>query len=273
MTTLAQIEDAVFIQNDQVKTSSLKVAELFGKQHKNVLQKLESLDCSSEFNGLNFQLVEYKDSKGELRPMYEMTKDGFIFLVMGFTGEKAAQIKEAYINTFNQMLAILYNNEGSHQQIREGAVVQLKSGGPLYTISKIIYDQNGFMQNAEVIWHNKEKLCREILPISCLTLESKNLIRNKTLEDFWASLHNYGLEKINHSRNPNILAINLIEVYQSIDGLPPKNQLSGLLMHSQNPFPVYMQHNHPLNSVVTNKTMRCWIFDTKQKPMPLIGSS
>ena len=32
-----------------------------------------------------------------------MTKDGFMFLVMGFTGKKAAQIKEAYINAFNQM--------------------------------------------------------------------------------------------------------------------------------------------------------------------------
>lgn len=273
MTTLAQIDDAVFIQNDQVKTSSLKVAELFGKQHKNVLQKLESLDCSPKFTELNFQLSEYSDSTGRKLPMYELTKDGFIFLVMGFTGEKAAQIKEAYINTFNQMLAILYNNEGSHQQIREGTVAQLKSGGPLYTISQIIYDQNGFMQNAEVIWHNKEKLCREILPISCLTLESKNLIRNKTLEDFWASLHNYGLEKINHSRNPNILAINLIEVYQSIDGLPPKNQLSALLMHSQNPFPVYMQHNHPVHSNITKKTVKCWIFDTRPKLPHLIGTS
>ena len=34
MNTIAHIEDAVFIQNDQVKTSSLKVAELFGKQQK-----------------------------------------------------------------------------------------------------------------------------------------------------------------------------------------------------------------------------------------------
>jgi len=35
--------------------------------------------------------------------MYEMTKDGFAFLVMGFTGAKAAAFKEAYINQFNAM--------------------------------------------------------------------------------------------------------------------------------------------------------------------------
>ena len=59
MNQLIQIDDAVFIQDEQVKTTSLKVAELFGKQHKNVLQKLESLECSSNFTELNFQLSEY----------------------------------------------------------------------------------------------------------------------------------------------------------------------------------------------------------------------
>lgn len=55
MTALAHINDAVFIQNDQIKTDSLKVAEIFGKQHKNVLQKLEPLDCSPDFSELNFK--------------------------------------------------------------------------------------------------------------------------------------------------------------------------------------------------------------------------
>ena len=84
-------------------TNSLKVAEAFGKQHKDVLRKIAHLDCSTEFNERNFALVEYVDGKGEKRPAYEMTKDGFIFLVMGFTGKQAAAIKEAYINAFNWM--------------------------------------------------------------------------------------------------------------------------------------------------------------------------
>ena len=273
MNTLTQLDDAVFIQDEQVKTTSLKVAELFGKQHKNVLQKLECLDCSHEFTELNFQLSEYLDSTGRKLPMYEMTKDGFIFLVMGFTGAAAAKIKEAYINTFNQMAAILYNNDDNHQQILEGAVVQLKSGGPLYTISKIFYDQNGYMQNVEVMWHNKTNLCREILPINCLTIESKNLIQNKMLEDFWVSVQNYGMDKLNHSRNQNIMALNLMQIYQSMEGLPPRNQLSSILMHSRSPFPVYMQHNHPVHSNITKKTVKCWIFDTRPKLPHLIGTS
>ena len=276
MNALTQLDNAVFIQDQQVKTDSLKVAEIFGKQHKDVLRKIESLDCSPEFTSAHFcahvQTIQagavQRDSK-----YYEMTKDGFIFLVMGFTGAAAAKIKEAYINTFNQMLAILYNNDGSHQQIHEGAVVQLKSGGPLYTISKIFYDQNGYMQNAEVIWHNKTNLCREILPINCLTLESKSLIQNKVLDDFWASVHTYGFDKLNHSRNPSIFALNLMQIYQCMEGLPPRNQLSAILMHSRNPYPTYMHHNHPVHSTITQKTVKCWMFDTKQKPIALIGTS
>ena len=262
MMTLNQLDNAVFIQDHQVKTDSLKVAEIFGKQHKDVLRKLENLDCSSDFNERNFTLVEYKDAKGENRPMYEMSKDGFMFLVMGFTGAAAAKIKEAYINTFNQMAAMLYNLHGQNESIHVGAVVQLKSGGPIYTVSQIHYDQNGFMQQAEVIWHNKATLCRDILPVACLSLETKNIINNKMLNDFWASVNSYGLHRLNHSRNPNILALNISQIYQCIEGLPLKPQLFAILMQSQSPNPVFMQNNRQIYSALHSKNIKCWLFQT-----------
>lgn len=104
---------AVSVIGDQIKTTSLKVAEFFGKQHKDVLRKLESLDCSAEFSSAHFCAHVQKVSigKGATRESkyYEMTKDGFVFLVMGFTGKAAAQIKEAYINAFNKMALALQN--------------------------------------------------------------------------------------------------------------------------------------------------------------------
>ncbi|HBM0000042.1 TPA: Rha family transcriptional regulator [Salmonella enterica subsp. enterica serovar Kodjovi] len=103
----------VFIHNGKAVTTSRYVAEFFGKLHKDVLRKIESLDCSAEFNGRNFTLVEYTDTKCEKRPMYEMTKDGFVFLVMGFTGKKAAAFKEAYIAEFNRMEAELNQSKTS----------------------------------------------------------------------------------------------------------------------------------------------------------------
>ncbi|WP_455758865.1 Rha family transcriptional regulator [Phocaeicola coprocola] len=93
----------VTIQNNRAVTSSLQVAEYFGKNHKDVLKAIRELDCSTEFNGRNFAPVKYKDAKGEYRPMYYMTRDGFTYLAMGFTGKIAAQFKEAYIKAFNEM--------------------------------------------------------------------------------------------------------------------------------------------------------------------------
>lgn len=286
MNALIQIDDAVFIQDEQVKTTSLKVAEIFKKRHDHVLRKIEGFfelnsrdpkigDTSStapnfgvsEFTQRNFALSEYLDSTGRKLPMYEMTKDGFIFLVMGFTGAAAARIKEAYINTFNQMAAMLYNAQGTHSHIHVGATVQLKAGGPIYTVSKIHYNGSGMMQDAEVIWHDRAKLCREVIPVACLSLDTKNLTQNKTLSDFWQSVQHYGIERLNHSRSEQILALNMTQVYQSIEGLPPKTQLSAILMQSRSPYPIYMQHNYAVSSVLTQKTLKCWVFKTHQPLM------
>jgi Rha family phage regulatory protein len=89
-------------QNGIPVVSSRKVAEVFGKEHKDVLKAIDNLDCSSDFNKRNFTPVKYKDKKGEQRREILMTRDGFVFLAMGFTGEKAAKFKEAYIAEFNR---------------------------------------------------------------------------------------------------------------------------------------------------------------------------
>lgn len=93
----------VFCKETVAMTDSLKVAYYFGKQHKNVLKAIKELNCSPEFWRLNFKPSNYTDERGKKQPMYLMTQDGFTLLVMGFTGKKAMQFKEAYINEFNQM--------------------------------------------------------------------------------------------------------------------------------------------------------------------------
>lgn len=87
----------------QPVTTSLEIAERFEKEHKNVLRAIESLECSEEFNRLNFEPVDYLDAKGEARRCYRITRDGFMFLAMGFTGAKAARWKEAFIIAFNAL--------------------------------------------------------------------------------------------------------------------------------------------------------------------------
>lgn len=81
----------------------LMVAKMFEKEHKNVLRDIANLDCSEDFRQLNFEPSTYKNEQGKKQPCYNMTRDGFVFLVMGYRGKKAAQFKEAYIKRFNQM--------------------------------------------------------------------------------------------------------------------------------------------------------------------------
>ncbi|WP_334324337.1 Rha family transcriptional regulator [Gilliamella apicola] len=114
--TQFKFENMVTLQGSQVMTTSLKVAEYFNKRHDNILRGINKLECSKEFRALNFEEASYLDEQGKLRPMFKMTKDGFIFLVMGFTGKAAAQIKEAYINAFNWMAEKLTKMQHSYMK-------------------------------------------------------------------------------------------------------------------------------------------------------------
>jgi len=91
----------------QPMTTSLVVAEVFGKYHKIVLRDIQALDCSDEFLENNFVLLTYEREigNGAVRkyPVYQMTKDGFTFLALGYRGIKAAEFKEKYIKAFNAM--------------------------------------------------------------------------------------------------------------------------------------------------------------------------
>lgn len=99
----------VVVREGKVVVSSRDVAKKFGKLHKNVLRDIENLECSRSFTELNFEPSEYTDPTGRKLPEVLMTRDGFTFLAMGFTGAKAAQFKEAYISEFNRMEAALTN--------------------------------------------------------------------------------------------------------------------------------------------------------------------
>lgn len=104
---IGAVAQNLVMQNEwgAIITTTLRIAELFEKHHKNILRDVEKLkqQLPKEFNELNFGRVDYTDTKGEKRPMYTLTRDAFSLLVMGFTGEKALQWKLKYIEAFNAM--------------------------------------------------------------------------------------------------------------------------------------------------------------------------
>mgnify|MGYP001350151631 CR=1 FL=1 len=90
-------------QNEQVVTTSLIVANEFGKEHRNVLRGIEGL-LKNEQTHKMFQKSTYihEQNKQEYT-MYYMNRDGFTLLAMGFTGKKALQFKLKFIEQFNRM--------------------------------------------------------------------------------------------------------------------------------------------------------------------------
>ena len=102
-----EVMDLVQIMNDQVVTTSLKVAECFPeKRHSDIILSIEKAIISQrKFSSAKnaFQKSTYCDKQGKPRPMYYLNRDGFSFIVMGFTGDKAAEFKWKFIEAFNKM--------------------------------------------------------------------------------------------------------------------------------------------------------------------------
>ncbi|QKX11503.1 Rha family transcriptional regulator [Lactiplantibacillus plantarum] len=96
------MNDLVIMKNQQAVTSSLQVAETFGKEHKNVLQNIDNLAAENSATKSMFAESDYVNRGKYYRQVY-MNRDGFTLLAMGFTGDKALQFKLQYIEAFNSM--------------------------------------------------------------------------------------------------------------------------------------------------------------------------
>lgn len=114
------MNELVFLKSRQALTTSLKVAEVFGKRHNDVLRAIESAqDNLRKIAHVEKAIIksEYVDAKGERRPMYLLNRDGFTFVAMGFTGTKATEFKWNYIQAFNAMEQMLLQQQ--NEQWRE----------------------------------------------------------------------------------------------------------------------------------------------------------
>ena len=91
------------MHDQQAVTTSQKVAESFGKKHRNVLQAIKNLTAENSAVKKMFVESTYINIRGQEWPMYYMNRDGFTLLAMGFNGKKAMQFKLKYIEAFNAM--------------------------------------------------------------------------------------------------------------------------------------------------------------------------
>ena len=106
--------------NDHAVTSSLLIAEKFGKEHKNVMQSIRNLIGGTAENSAIAEMFSestYFNEQNKEQPMFLMNRDGFTLLAMGFTGKKAMQFKLEYIKAFNSMEAQIKASQKPKSQL------------------------------------------------------------------------------------------------------------------------------------------------------------
>ena len=80
------------VMNAQCMTS-LEIAQVTGKMHKDVMKSIRNMEPAwLKVNGRNFALVDYKDSKGELRPCYSLSKSECLYIATKFNDEARAKL-------------------------------------------------------------------------------------------------------------------------------------------------------------------------------------
>ena len=78
---------------DAGRMTSLEIAQVTGKMHKDVMKAIRNMEPTwLKVNGRNFALVDYKDSKGELRPCYSLSKTECLYIATKFNDEARAKL-------------------------------------------------------------------------------------------------------------------------------------------------------------------------------------
>lgn len=102
---LSEPVPTVSVHDGRPAVTSREVSRYFNKRHDAVLRDIAAItsNCPKSFSAHNFVGASYLDEQAKNRPMYIIYRDGFMLLVMGYTGKKALAIKLAYIEAFNAM--------------------------------------------------------------------------------------------------------------------------------------------------------------------------
>ena len=106
-------------QNGEQRMTSLEIAQLSGKQHKDVLKAIRNMESAWEkVNGRNFALVDYKDQKGELRPCYLLSKTECLYIATKFNDEARAKLVIRWQELEEERLMEMQQPKQKIQEIR-----------------------------------------------------------------------------------------------------------------------------------------------------------
>ena len=221
--TPEQLLSELKFEDQQITCGSFDVAAHFGKQHRDVLRAIRNLECSEEYRLRNFAqtVITRENPSGGApieSPAFKITRDGFAFLAMGFTGKKAAAWKEAYINAFNQM-------EKRLQHIFDPMVIEYRKE-QLAQVERLVKQLDNTMGHrhweiAEVFKVMVLQFSRELL-LACpdkVMLEDRTKafeemgicvdrkVDHPTVILFWDQIRKIGLPLVNRSVEDGLMCI------------------------------------------------------------------
>lgn len=154
------MNNLVFLKDRQAVTDSLKVAGAFNKNHKDVMRaistKINSAQNCAQFKKM-FVEATYKDPSGKSNRMYYMNRDGFTFIAMGFTGQKADEFKLKYIAAFNQMEAQI-KSQSERPRLLQKERIEIARQNAKTKKASLLYRVAKSMKNI----HQQQKLLSEI---------------------------------------------------------------------------------------------------------------
>ena len=125
--------------------TSLEIAELTGKQHKDIMRAIRNMEPAWEkVNGRNFALVEYRDKKGELRPCYSLTKTECLYIATKFNDEARAKLVLRWEEL--EMADVRRIGDGL-RMINESAEDTLTATQVAKTFNMTVYDFNAVLRD------------------------------------------------------------------------------------------------------------------------------
>ena len=114
ITYKGNIDGIVYSSGGIATTTSINIANVFQRSHKNILRAIETKlysdnKRSAQFCANHIKEVTYPDTQGRFQKLYELDEEGFSFIVLGLTGEQADLFKIHYIEAFSKMKEAINN--------------------------------------------------------------------------------------------------------------------------------------------------------------------
>jgi Rha family phage regulatory protein len=153
-----EMNQLVIVENSRAVTTSLIVAEVFEKDHKNVLKDIRELSCSEDFRRLNFEQSSYINSQNKEMPLVYMNKKGFTLLAMGYTGKEAMKFKEAYIDQFEMMEQELNKPRvlSEREQLMASMKLSLETAGEIAAVKEEVEEIKVTLNNQLTLDHGQQ---------------------------------------------------------------------------------------------------------------------